>query len=54
VSCDIFSVTFDRLSGQKVLSAKVGYIREVIYQFLNIGHQIVNGWIHQGVKCTFP
>jgi len=39
---DHFFVTFDRLSGWKGLSAKAGYIREVIYQFLNIGRQIAN------------
>jgi hypothetical protein len=43
---DIFFVTFDRLSGWKGLSVKVCYIRGVIYQFLNIGRQIANRWIH--------
>jgi len=53
-SCELFFVFFDRPSGRKVLSAKVVYIRGVIYKFLNIGRQIVNRWIHQWVKCTFP
>jgi hypothetical protein len=43
---DLFFVTFDRLSGRKSLSVKVCYIREVIYQFLNIERQIANRWIH--------
>jgi hypothetical protein len=28
-------------------------IRRVIYQKLNIGRQIANGWIHQGGKVYF-
>jgi hypothetical protein len=46
VARDLFSVSLDGLSGRKGLSVKVCYIRGVIYQFLNIGRQIVNRWIH--------
>jgi transposase-like protein len=53
-TCDLFSVFLDGLSRQKVLSVKVGYIRGVIYHFLNIGHQIANRWIHHGGKVYFP
>jgi hypothetical protein len=51
-SCAFPSLLTDQVDGMSRLTHLVN-VRGVIYQFLNIGRQITNRWIHQGGKITF-